>query len=263
MKISKPNCRCYLYLLVCLAAICVASPVYGVQKKELDIRKEVRDIQKKFRVRVHYRYDEELYFPAGSTLERFNSSAIQLSEAEIRRALPIVRVFLSNYPRRILRRHLGDIYLMRELKMGGGGWGGTYYKKGIYINCRASQRFILSTMFHEISSMLMKTYRFPERAWLRVNGSEARYIGTRHFADGQNSGGSSSKQGLEMGFVTNYAHSSLENDFNEMSEYLFTRYYRLRHLGKEYPKIGEKMELAIDFYKGIDDEFEFTDKAKL
>jgi len=34
-------------------------------------------------------------------------------------------------------------------------------------------------------------------------------------------------------------------------------------LAKEYPKIGEKMVLAMDFYKSIDDDFEFTDKAKL
>lgn len=253
----------HFYLVLCLGILCISNPVYGVQEKELDIRREVRAIQKEFRVRVHYLYDEDMYFPPGSTLERFNSSATELSETDIRRVLPVVRVFLSSYPDRILRRHLGDIYLMQELTMAGGGWGGTYYKSGIYINCKAGERKILSTMYHETSSMLMKNYRFPTRAWQNINGSEARYIGAQHFADGRNRGGASSKQGFEMGFLTNYARSSLENDFNVMSEWLFTRFYRLRRLAKEYPKIGEKMELAIDFYKDVDDDFEFTDKAKL
>lgn len=248
---------------ICLFILCVSNPAFGVQEKELDIRKEVRAIQKDFRVHVHYRYDQEFYFPPGSKLERIGSSATELSDAEIRRALPIVRIFLLNYPERILRRHLSDIYLLRDLKMAGGGWGGTYYENGIYINCNSSQRFMLSAMFHEISSMLLKQYRFPKRAWLSINGSEGRYVGASHFADGRNKGSSSSKQGLKMGFITNYARSNFENDFNEMSEFLFTRYYQLSRLGKEYPKIGEKMELAIDFYKRIDKDFEFTDKAKL
>lgn len=250
-------------LPICIVILYASNPAYGVQDKELNIRKEVRAIQKDFRVQVHYHYDQEKYFPPGSRLERINSSASELSDAEIRRALPIVRIFLSNYPERVLRRHLSNIYLMRDLKMAGGGWGGTYYDNGIYINCNSSQRFMLSAMFHEISSMLLRKYPFPKRAWLNVNGREGRYIGVSQFADGRNKGNSSSKQGLQMGFITNYARSNLENDFNEMSEFLFTRYYQLSRMGKEYPKIGAKMELSIDFYKRIDKDFEFTNKAKL
>ena len=252
-----------LWVWVFSASLLAPEPAAAARDPELNIRSEVRDIQREFRVRVHYRYDEQRYFPPGSRLEKVAASATELTDDELRRVLPIVRIFLSSYPKSMLRRHLQDVFVMKDLQMGGGLWGGTYYDRGIYVNCAMSDRSILSTMFHEISSMLMHKYPFPERKWLQANGPGSKYIGAHHFANGRNNGSASTYSGLENGFITNYARSNIENDFNEMSEWLFTRYYTLRRLAKEYPRIAEKMQLAIDFYLRVDDDFEFTDKAKL
>ncbi len=231
--------------------------------RDADIRDEITDLRREFRVRVHYEYDEALYFPDGSHMAARGASATELSPDEVRRALPMVRIFLASYPERILRRFLSDVYLFNDFQYADGRWGGTYYKNSIYINCRARQKYMLKTMFHELSSVLMKRYPFPTREWQKINGRESRYIGAHHFADGRNYGSATSRQGLELGFITNYAASSLENDFNEISEWLFVQHYELRQLARDYPKIAAKADLAKAFYKRIDDDFEFRDRARL
>jgi hypothetical protein len=60
---------------------------------------------------------------------------------------------------------------------------------------------------------------------------------------------------LEMGFLSAYGATNLENDFNLYAETMFTEPTRLAGLAQQYPLIRRKLDFVIAKYVAIDPRF--------
>ena len=223
----------------------------------LDYR--INAIRKTYGVNVHFEYDPHTFFPEQWLRQPVSAKGAPILPKELATVLPIIEDFLSKYPKYILQKNLSDIYLLGELEFYGKSYGATNSKSALYIKSQGESKgfdksFLLGIMHSEFSSILLRNYknRFPEKDWQATNVPGWKYLGNgtkmlrQHELYGQ------SEQLLSRGFLVKYALSSLENDFNMFTEWIFTKPNRLRKLASEFHRINEKYQLTIKFYNSID-----------
>lgn len=104
-------------------------------------------------------------------------------------------------------------------------------------------------MHSEFSSILMKNYSFPENAWQSKNPSNFQYVGNGRDMLGTGNSYSQTPELLTKGLICEYAQASVEEDFNMMAYWLFTKPNELKALAKKYPIINSKLLLVINFYQ--------------
>ena len=101
--------------------------------------------------------------------------------------------------------------------------------------------FLIGRLHSEFSSILYRKHRFPQDQWQRINVAGFSYPrSSLEFLDqgglyGQDNGL------LNQGFVVKYAQSSLENDFNMITDWLFTRPTQLRSLGIQDARMSRQL----------------------
>jgi hypothetical protein len=218
------------------------------------IESQVAQIYRDYGVRVLYQYDRDQYFGMKSKSPPINAQGEQLSGDEILRILPIIREFLSIYSKDVIAKNLKVIYLTKKLFLFGKSFGASYGGTGLYIKSEGinkgfTNEFLLGTMHAEFSSILMKNYAFPENAWKSKNPSNFHYVGNGRDMLGTGSSYSQTPELLTNGLICEYAQASVEEDFNMMVYWLFTKPNQLKALAKKYPIINSKLLLVIDFYQ--------------
>jgi Putative zinc-binding metallo-peptidase len=249
-------------LCILLISLLTFTGSWPVEAGESENEWQIDNIKETYDVEVHYVYKPKENFPP-SWLESPNLvRGRQPSLREVERFIPLVDTFLSTYSRTVINKNLKHIYLISEFYLYGKSYGGTYDKSSLYINSKAANKepsdlFLLSVMHHEFSSILMKNYKFPKEEWLAINLPGFKYSGSGREMLGQPNLYSQSEEWLSNGFLVKYSQSSLENDFNMLAFWLFTRTSQLRELGWEHIKLQRKIDLAIDFYKSIDEGLNF------
>ena len=227
---------------------------YDTYFRNLERQTEVRasQIKKSSGVNVHYRYDQNAFFPAH---EFSNVKSSAASVRLVHSILPIIEIFLAKYSDELVQRNLSDIYLLEYLEFSGKSYGGTYKKSKIYVavkNRQYSEALLLSILHAEFSSILFHNYNFPRKAWESVNEPGWKYLGTGFDMLDKVGQLDQTDELLENGFLIGYSQSDLENDFNQIIDWAFTKPSRLRELVSRYEKIRKKYELAIEFYDSID-----------
>ncbi len=235
---------------------------FGQTSSEPALDLKLRDLQRQYKVEVHYDFDAEKFFPAQWRKQPVSAHGKQITISEAKRLVPIIETFLSRYPKPVIQKHLQHIYLLEELRFFGKDFGATYSRSAIYIKSQGtvsgfSDRFLAGRMHSEFSSVLMKNHRFPEADWKQVNPPRFKYLGTGTEMLGQSNLYGQNPELLKRGFVVKYCQSSMENDFNMISDWLFTRPTKLGELARDYPRIATKRKLAIEFYRSIDNRFRF------
>lgn len=204
---------------------------------------------------LRYYYDPETSLPADDcTGQQFD-----LDDAS--RVVLDIEEFISRYDSGFMSRYLTDIFILKALECRGKPYGGTYKRSSIYIrvdpNC--TDQWIQGTLHHEFSSILMKNYPFPEDEWRSINDNDFAYTNNAFEMLGKSSLNLQLPGSLDAGFVKEYARTSLENDFNVIVEWLFTRETELCELRKKYDRIDKKADLAINFFKSIGSGVDFMD----
>ena len=217
------------------------------------VKAQAATIHQDFGVQVHFLYQSSRYFP----YDMGSMKAAQPPLDDVERLLPFAREFLSHYPKRLIRENLSDIYLTSQLSSYGRGYGGTYEDTSIYVNgadgqYRNGDLHVRGTFHHEFSSILMYRYDFPFDAWQAVNDADFVYPDNSFELLGTAESHAFSETLLRAGFLGGYARSSLENDFNVMASWLFTRRDELHHLARNFDRIDRKMRIARDFYRSVD-----------
>ncbi len=218
------------------------------------IESQVAQIYQDYGVRVLYQYDRDQYFGMKSKSPPINAQGEQLSDDEILRILPVIKEFLSVYSKDVIAKNLKVIYLTKKLFLYGKSFGASYGGKALYIKSEGiykgfTNEFLLGTMHAEFSSILMKNYSFPENAWKSINPSNFQYVGNGRDMLGTGSSYSQTPELLTKGLICEYAQASVEEDFNMMVYWLFTKPNELKALAKKYPIINSKMRIVIDFYQ--------------
>ena len=226
---------------------------YSLQK-ELDA--EIAAIHAEYHVKVHYAYSAEKFFPKMWLKAPFAGEGKAIPYDEAKRLLPIVRTMLSKHPKEILRKDLKDIFLLSEMKFYGKPFGGTNSRDGVYIVSQGlamgyTDEHLEAIGHAEFSSILFRKYDFPEDEWNAVNPTDFRYGKSGvDFLDQANLYGQN-RNLLSDGFLVKYSQSTLEDDFNTLSGWLFTSREKLKVLNEQYPKLKAKHDLTVQFYKSL------------
>lgn len=224
---------------------------------------EIASIQAEFGVRIHCEYDRNLFFPAPWLTPSVNAAGRQMEPSEILRVLPIIRQFLAAHPASVIRADLHEIYLLGELVCCGKQYGATYAGNSIYLVSkgdaeRYTDEFIAQRLHSEFSSILLRHHRFPSEEWQQINDAGFHYSGSGFALIDNPSRYDCTGQSCAEGFLLNYSKSSLENDFNMISSWLFTKKDELDAIARKYSKIKLKQQLAEQFYASLSDQYTFN-----
>lgn len=193
-------------------------------------------------------------------------------------ALGILEAALAKYPERLRQQYLEGVSVVGSLRFYEVSYGGTYManSRRIVLVYRESfdARGFEQRFHHEFSSLLLKQNEnlFESRRWTAANDPSFTYRapGVVEEQDGDRSeatrvlaaeqektGGSGSSllrvdfELMKVGFLTPYNQVSIEQDLNETAAHLFTN-PELWEFCRQYPRIDQKVDILIDFYRRLD-----------
>jgi hypothetical protein len=226
------------------------------------LKYQVSKIKSDFGIQVFYKYYPHAYFSKRWLSAPITAKGSQISDEEAKRLLPIINRFLSVYPKHVLNKNLHSIYLAENLEFYGKSFAGSNNKKSIYIKSWGFQKgftddFLLGLMYSEFSSILIRNYNFPHEIWGQQNPAYFEYSGSGVAVLHKHELYAQTEDLLHKGFLTRYSQSSWENDFNQFAAWLFIRPHQLEKLGRSYPRIAKKSQLAMSYYKTIDPQISF------
>lgn len=216
-------------------------------------------------IHIHYDYVRTQVFPQKWLEAPIDCGGEQVDLAEAQRAVPLIEKFAAAYNPDVLRKNLTDIYLLSDLHCFDREFGGTNSTSSVYlrVGTRAdgyTDRVLLATLHEEFSSILFRQYDFPTGVWQELSGGEYAYpnnsveilgeAGLKEVA---------SEDLLRRGFLTRYAASSLENDYNEYAGWMFVWPDLLCNYGSHYPTIQAKASMVNAFYRSIQPQMETWD----
>ncbi|HSR88577.1 MAG TPA: hypothetical protein VLL07_06445, partial [Pontiella sp.] len=117
--------------------------------------------------------------------------------------------------------------------------------------------FILERLHSEFSSTLRDRYTFPSDRWMHANPPGFLYTGTGFEMLGNNDLYESNAREWADGFLVKYSKSSMENDFNMISSWLFTRPDALKTIALQSMRMRRKITLTEEFYMSVSDQYAF------
>lgn len=227
------------------------------------IDSQLARIQSEFNVHVHYQYDTNLFFPPEWKRPALELAAREINTAEVTRLLPILQQFLTAHPAAVVQAELEHIYLLQEMSFQGKPYGGTHRARSMYIVCngienRFTTDFMLCRLHSEFSSILFDHHDFPTNSWEQLNPVNFTYSGNGFEVVDHPSRYDISDRSCAEGFLVNYSKSSLENDFNIISSWLFTKRAELDEKANLHRTIEMKRTLATEFYLSLSGQYNFN-----
>lgn len=180
------------------------------------------------------------------------------------KTLAILNSAASKYPATV-KLSLNTIVVVKKMSFYGTAYGRTYigpHRCNIYLTNNNNSSVYVERLFHtELSSVLLKTMplALDEKAWIQClpQGFKYDYLENVHVALLQ-LGEQVDKQDdfiLKMGFISHYATTNLENDFNSLVKQLFVPDANFWSCVKQNSLIAKKVQLVIAFYERIDKAF--------
>jgi hypothetical protein len=182
------------------------------------------------------------------------------SDEDISRSLKIVKKALLKYPVDVLKQNLNKVYVMYDIEFYGVGYGGTYNGSDVYITNQGLSNdyddIFVEQLFHaEFSSILFHNYKkyFDKFAWKEANDPDAEYGEGGYEAIKSGVDSEEFKEEInELGFLTQYGMSDMENDFNSFAKNIFIADPGFWELFAKYKRLDKKLDLILDFYKSVD-----------
>ncbi len=199
---------------------------------------------------LRFNYDPNLYFSYGVMK---NCNGQQFDLGNVPRVAIVVEEFIKRYNSEIIRNNLTDIYILDSFECFGSPRGGMFFSTSIYIDIKPffTDQWVLSTLHHEFSSILKRNYPFPEQEWRSINNNSFNYTHNVLEVLKQPDNSQLLSSSLEEGFLQEYARTTIDNDFNTVAEWMFTRETELCEIRGKHDRIDKKVELALKFYKSI------------
>jgi HEAT repeat protein len=189
-------------------------------------------------------------------LGEIEGSGRPLTREAVRAARRLLLYALAAYPVDMVRTRLEKVVLLRDLRVYGTEYGGTYQGKTVYLAAGGRPDLQMVRAFHhEFSSLLMKSEPFPEDAWREIHGAGHRYgLGGRYAIHFGRTGDGSADL-FEKGFYKPYGLADIENDFNVFSETVMTYPGWARAVAERFPRLRRKWGVWVRFLKRIDPNF--------
>jgi hypothetical protein len=204
-------------------------------------------------------------FPSSWYGSGIDAKAESLSAGEVERSKSIMITALDKYPTLLLKNNLKNVYVLKSMSFYGVNYGGTNSPPDIVyvvndgVSMGWTDIYIEETFHHEFSSVLKYNYGFDETAWRQVNPAGFVYFDEATGGAGAIKAGKASKtfdsKEHKIGFLYEYAESTLENDLNSFAENIFMGEESFFDIVESYDKLEMKLDLIVAFYNSLDPMF--------
>lgn len=242
-----------------------------------DIEAAFEPISSKYGIKVVYEIGDDYFSPLKNQPFPVGPPRYSKIKPIRHRVLMQYPYFLQRafdkYPVNVIKNHLSAIYFAREIDIAGRKAGGTYdpFRRIIYLvdNGEKNDDQAMSTFHHEFSSLLIKSHSFWINLWTDHLPKDFKYLDDIYetWKEVEEAGKTfTGNNCYELGFVTDYGLTNLENDFNEYSEMIFTYPQMFKKIMDQYPRVRGKFLVWLEFYQKIDpiftEEYLFGKSAK-
>ena len=250
------------FATILLTALCTISPsLVGATTQPDELDHILSGLEAKYHVQIQWRFNPENCLPQGWKDPSLRMVAAPIHKRDAEALEPVIEQFLSAHPTAVIEQNLEHIYLLGKLSFQERDYGGTHTGKSMYIVWDRSRKytpeFVLERLHSEFSSILRDQHAFPNGQWNEVNPAGFTYSGTGFEMLGSASIYDATETDQDNGFLVQYSKSSLENDFNIMSAWLFTRPAELDALGLQHERLQRKLTLTEAFYESLSDQYAF------
>ncbi|HAJ96062.1 MAG TPA: hypothetical protein DCP02_07505 [Actinobacteria bacterium] len=237
---------------------------YKAIKKEYDLFERINTLIKG---KIFFTADEDT-FPNEWYDSEIGAKAESLSEGEVERSKRIIISALDKYPTQFLKDNLKRVYVLKSMIFFEVNYGGTCSpeSKSVYLVNNGAKMgntdiFIEQAFHHEFSSVLFFNYKniFSKSEWQQINPAEFVYFDEVTGGSGAIKEGKASQvfdpDAHRMGFLYEYAQSTLENDYNSFAENIFMGDESFFDIVEDYEKLKMKLDLIVEFYNALDSTF--------
>ena len=202
-------------------------------------------------------------FPEFWLAPSINASATPVDEQHLDRGLAQIHKGMKKYPPDVLKANLERVYVVGELGFSGIFAGGTYSSDRVYqavgsLHDGYTDQYIEGAFHHEFSSILLHNHgtHKMKMEWRSANpdGSSYGTDGTAAIINGEDSEAYDPKLAA-VGFYSQYAMASYEEDFNTIACALLMGQNDLWDATKLFPPMKKKVDLMIQFYENLDPKF--------
>lgn len=205
-------------------------------------------------------HPEKRMFPCKWRKKWINPEVIRLDTAEIQRMHAILDRSLGKYPSKLLKKNLRTIYVLKSMFFYGLEYGGTYYKRKVYISNNGiengySDAYLEGSFHHEFSSVLLNRHprSFDKDSWQASCPPGFVYGNGGREALSMNATNLNLDSALfRDGFLNEYSLASPEEDFNCFAEYIFRNDPGFWRAWESSESIRRKTEILIRFYHHLD-----------
>lgn len=189
-----------------------------------------------------------------------------LPDDEYREALSIVAEEMNYYPIEILLSDLDNVYFGGRIQTERSQFTAGFFipsKKDIYLFSMLSDYsgseallILAETFHHELSSILMRNYRFDMIGFMAYNGTDFEYWhDEERILTSTHTGNYTSGPLWDEGLLRYYSQTSPENDYNSYVEMIFTNPKRMSDNCSANERIKNKFLHVKDFYLNISPDF--------
>ena len=249
------------FLAIALALLSLPASSLSAEMDLENLDRALANLETRYHVQIHYQYDPATFFPPAWAAPSLDLHAQEIHWKDAEALIPVLEQFLASHPVKVVQGNLEHIYLLGRLSFQGRDYGGTHTNKSIYVVWDRSRKytlpFLLERLHSEFSSTLRDHYAFPINRWLQINPPHFHYTGTGFEMLGDNTIYESTDQEWADGFLYKYSRSSMENDFNMISAWLFTKPDALENIASKSMRMRRKIMLAEEFYMSVSDQYAF------
>ena len=217
-----------------------------------EIKSEINKIEERYSINISYYFDDIKANKTTITPSLILEEEINI--LQLHRYISALNYFLSTYSQKIINNNLKSIFLLGGMRYyhSNNYIGGTFNPNtsSLYlVNIGNSDDYILGTLHHEFSSLLLRKYndKFPKQEWVNVNDSNFIYKNLSANKDIYKI----TKTLNEQGFINAYCTTFYENDFNEYAKWYILKREELISLSNKYAKINKKYQIIDNFYKSF------------
>ncbi len=210
-------------------------------------------------------------FPPNWDKEPVCAEALDLQDSEMKRSRQIAYRALGKYPRDLLDRNLNRVYFLSFIAFYNMTYGGSNAADRIYLTNNGvgqnySDKYIERLLHAELSSVLLRNYpgHLDLKAWKELTPKGFSYgRGGRNALSSGTASEAQRENYYKNGFLSQYAQSSIENDFNAIAKHMFCPTDNWQQLLNTYPALRAKYEMVVAFYHELDPVFSKAYFSKL
>jgi hypothetical protein len=222
----------------------------GDSAAEQAIDRQIQKIRAERGLEIHWRYSPDFIPPHWKT--QWTGSPASVAQAE--KMVSLCERWLSTWPDE-LTKVIKGIYIFDWLQMHGIKGVCIEYDFNLYLSSNMQDGDLLCRFFHEATHSLTRAVPLDATKWSSTLPKGVHYIGDEATKGNPLEVGD---QYYRNGFLYKYSQSCADEEVAIIAQYLFTGPEELKRLMQKYPELRKRVMLAIDYFRRLSDEIDFS-----